>query len=57
MPVPAATVRVSPWEMVWFEPEVPARVKSVAPEDTVVAAQEIPEIQMLPEATSGKVKV
>src|SRR4029079_7953112 len=31
IPVPAAMVRVSPLEMVWFDPDVPAAVKE-APE-------------------------
>ncbi len=29
MPVPAAIVSVSPFEIVWFEPDVPATVKAV----------------------------
>ena len=36
IPVPAAIVKVSPCEMVWLEPEVPATVKRVPPDTKTV---------------------
>jgi hypothetical protein len=57
IPVPAAMVKVSPWEMVWLDPEVPAAVNKVPPETTQVpqVKVKVPPKDTAPPPPSGEV--